>query len=299
MTHFFSKIFSGFCLPAVQAGILILGFSGCGGIPSSLPVSSADLSTDPAIAILETQGEAGYLHLSVNSLNTPSQNEAATIAAYKIIVERDGQPALEQTLSKEAKGLTIRQLPHGWVRRIHLMAMNLRGDILREGALENIFVEPGKEMRVEMVLKSVPIFLNVTDDAFLSNRRLFFRLFSDPGHRLVVQTDRVLTDGLSRQEELTTDARGEALFYSADFSPGTYAFTVRDLDTEKFSTVTLRLWEGQGIQAAPLFAGGQTRAEGPAVAFTRVGETGVAGEGLQTGSRNFLVHMAERLWIFR
>lgn len=268
----------------------MFGISGCGGAPSSV-IPPADLSADPAIAILETQGEAGYLQLSVHSLNTPSQNEAATIAAYKIIVERDGYAPLEQTISKEARGLTIRRLPQGWLRRIRLMALNLRGDVLREGMIENVFVESGKEMRLEMVLKAVPIFLNAADGGFLSNRRLFFRIFSDPGHRLVVQTDRALTDGLSQKEELVTDARGEALFYSADFSAGTYTFTVQDLDTGNFSAVTLELWEGQGIIAAPLFAGGLTRAEAPAAAFSRVGESVAGG--------NFLADMAERLWNFR
>lgn len=293
VAHFFSKNFFGFW-------VLIFGFSACGGIPSSIPVSAADVSTDPAIAFLETKGETNYLQLSVSGLNTPSQNEAATIAAYKIVVERDGHAPLEQTISKEAKGLMIGNLPQGWLRRIRLMAMNLRGQVLREGEIENIWIESGVAIRLEMVLKAVPVFLNVFDGGYLSNRRLFFRLFSDPGHRLAVQTDRVLTDGLSQKEELPTDARGEALFYSADFSAGTYTFTVRDLDTEKFSTVTLGLWEGQGVVAAPLFAGGLTRADPPAAAFSRVGQTVIgdsqAGGGGQPGRGNFLADIASRLW---
>lgn len=279
--------------------ILMFGFfsaAGCGQIPSSsAPTAGSSVTPTPSaaeIAILETKGTAGYLQLNINGLATPSHVEVATIAFYKIVVERDGFAPIEQTLSKEANGLQIANLPTGKIRRIRLLALNARGQVLREGVTENVEISPGREIRLEIVLQAVPVFLNVADGDSISNQRLFFRLFSDPGHRLAVETDRALTDALSGESQMATDANGEAAFYSADFPAGDYFFTLRDLETQKFSTVAVHLWSGEKIRAAPLFAGSFAKAE-PA---SRLGQSAVRRSDSIKAAGEWLANIARRLW---
>ena len=194
------------------------------------------------------------MQLSVHDAKTPSLSEAARITQYKVVVSGDGLPAVEQMVSLDAAGVAIEGIPAGLNRKVEVTALNGAGKILREGVVENLAIQGGKSVAVEVTLVSVPAVLNLSDGDFSSNQRVWFKVLTDPGHTIAVESGGGLKDIVTAAESVTAGANGEVKFYPGVFPAGDPVFKITDRTTQKSSSVTLHLWEGAHIKAAPLFS---------------------------------------------
>ncbi len=216
-------------------------------------VACGGSSENPAeISFSETTGEIGYVQLSLHDSKTRSLSEAAQITHYKIVIQGNNLAPIEKTLSSEAAGVAVEGIPVGKNRKIEIFALNSHEKILREGSIENLTIEPGKVAAVSIGLQSVPVILNLFDGERLSNQRLYFKILTDPGHRVTFQGG----------PTVSADEKGEAKLYPNIFEAGEHLFTLTDEDSQKSITLRIKLWDGAAIQAAPLFAaanGGEAR----------------------------------------
>jgi len=261
--------------------ILMLGFwivIGCG--------SEKDLPQ--GISFSETAGDVGYIHLSLSNSESPSLLELGTISKYRLKIEGEGFETLEQTFSKEAGGVVIQGIPVGPNRRIQVLALNSRDQVLREGVAENITIERGKQSQLEIILYSVPVILNLKQDDYLSNQRLYFHILTDPHHRLAVEGESPLRDIISGLETLESNQAGLSKFYPGVFPAGDATFTVFDLDSEKSSKVLVHLWDGSAIKGASLFASSQSQ--------KRLGQVFANQTELGAFGGELLPNIVEALW---
>lgn len=210
---------------------------------------------DFSLSFSEAEGKAGYVQLNISSGLASKLSEAATIVEYKIILEpMDGGAPEERHLTSQAKGVLIEGLDPKKTYRVRVQALNSRGQILREGIVEGVLAPTGEIKNVEAILKPIPVVLNYLEGEFVSNERLFFHILSDPNHKIAIEAPDLLTDQFSDAQEIVTASNGFGKFYPNIFPPGPAVFTVRDLDAGTTYRLTLHLWDGEGIQAAPIFS---------------------------------------------
>lgn len=268
-------------------GIWSLVIVGCGG---------ESVDPTPPISFSESKGDVGYIHLSISNSQSPSQLKKATIAKYQIILEGEGLTTKEQFFSAQANGAVIEGIPVGSHRHIRVFALNEEGKILREGEVENLEIEGGKTLDIAIILQAIPVFLNVSDGDYLSNQRLRFELLTDPGHPIVVETDRALTDRVTSLSQIPANEKGELKFYPGFFLAGEHHFTARDAETGKTSSIHLNLWDGSQRKAAPLLASSGVEGGKPTVISRRVGQP-LGRESLSsTTGGEFFPNVAEALW---
>jgi len=217
------------------------------------------------ISFSENAGDVGYIQLNVSGSESVIASEVAQIEQYKIVFSGDDFETKEQLLTSDAAGVTIQGIPIGTGRRVEIFALNSKEQVVRKGVLENIDISGGPN-RFDITLQSIPVVLNVADGDFLSNRRLSFKVFSDPGHAVAVETEQPLSDILTSLNYAPTNEEGLARFYPGVLAPGAHTFTIQDLETGFTTTLSLTLWDGSQILGAPLFAASNTR--------TRVGSLG-------------------------
>lgn len=224
--------------------IVLLCLLGCG---------SGDNPSQP-ITFSESPGSAGYLHLSLSNTESPHRSEVGTITQYKMRVEGDGFEPIEETISKEASGVLIQNIPQGTDRRIQVQALNRYGQLLREGSIENVVVESGVQKNLEVKMESVPVLLNLHEGKYLSNQRFYFHVLTDPNHRVAVSGESALSDIVSGRDFIDVSADGSGKFCPGVLNGGDYVFEVIDQDSKKSSKISLHLWDGSGVKGAPLFS---------------------------------------------
>ncbi|MDP2600870.1 MAG: hypothetical protein Q8P84_09105 [Deltaproteobacteria bacterium] len=206
------------------------------------------------ISFSETTGETGYVQLSVHDAKTPSLSESARITQYKVVISGEGLSPVEKLISIDAAGVAIEGIPAGLNRKVEVYALNAGDKILREGVVENLAIQGGKSVTVEIALVSVPAVLNLSDGDFSSNQRVWFKVLTDPGHTIEVESGGAIKDVVTAAESVTANENGEARFYPGIFPAGDSVFKITDRTTQKSSSVTLHLWEGADIKAAPFFS---------------------------------------------
>ncbi len=212
---------------------------------------SPEVQSPEEIRFQESEGNVGYLQLNLS-------NTSGAITHYKIRIEGEGFETKEETLSKEAGGVAIQGIPAGKNRQIEVSALNNKGQTLREGILENVEIIAGLGLTLNIPLQAVPLVLNFQDGAYESNRRVFFSVLTDPGHRVGLRGEKNYADILSGSEAVFANGQGLARFYPGLLPAGQQAFEVIDFDSGKSSRISLRLWDGQAIAPAPLWAASAT-----------------------------------------
>lgn len=216
----------------------LLTFAGCGGLGVQSPQE---------IRFEESNGDVGYLQLNLS-------NTTGAITHYHIKIEGEGFEPKEEILSKEAGGVAIEGIPAGSNRRIQVLALNKKGQTLREGILEGVAITPGEIASLNIILQAVPVVLNFGEGDYQSNRRLFFSVLTDPGDRIALRETAAYTDILSGRETVEADSKGLVRFYPGILPAGLHTFEVIDFDSSKSSHISVRLWDGGAIGPAPLWA---------------------------------------------
>ncbi|MBI4224543.1 MAG: hypothetical protein HY609_06370, partial [Deltaproteobacteria bacterium] len=173
------------------------------------------------------------------------------ISQFRIQIEGDDFETITQTLSAGAAGAEIRGIPGGEGRTIRIWALNAAGQTLREGILENVAIHGGQIQSLDISLQAVPVVLNLTDGDHQSNRRLYFHVLTDPAHSIGIEGYRDVSSG---ESEKRAGGDGLVRFYPGVLPAGSYAFRIVDFDSGKLTPLNITLWEGEGVEAAPLVA---------------------------------------------
>lgn len=240
------------------------------------------------ISLSENLGEAGYIHLNISGSLSPVLAQKGTIEKYKIILEGDGEAPLEQILSSLAKGFSLIGLLPDKKYSLRVYALNGDDKILREGFLNDVRLALGESLDLNIVLEALPVVLNHSDGDQVSNKRLFFYLFSDPGSRLVVEENGPLSDIISQKDILILAESGIAKFFPGRISAGDHHFRIRNLDNAKSTELNIFLWEGDGMHGAPLISASDPQ--------NSVGQT-LAASRVLNGFRGVVFpNIAEALW---
>src|SRR3990167_4747938 len=261
----------------LAVGLLIL--VGCGG----------GISPDGPLSLSVSKGDVGYVQLNVENAKKPSILESVQIEKFKIIIEGEDLAPIEYLVEKEAEGIVIQGIPKGKSRQIHVLALSRSGKTIREGLVKDITIEGGKTLTLSIRLEPTPYVLNFAEEDATSNRRLHFKILSDPGHTITVEEKEQLTDAVTGQREIKADEKGIAKFYPGILAEGTYHFTFRDLNSEKSSSAVIRLWEGAGIGPAPLFSASRPESD-------RVGQSVARQGGSREQGGGFFPNIAQILW---
>lgn len=257
-----------------------LVLAGCGGGAST-----------PGISFSQNKGDAGYLQLNVSGSRGKSFSERTRIDAYKVILEGEGLARKEETLPGGSKGLLIDGIPAGPHRTITIQGLNVFGEVLREGSLAGLNVEKGKRIQADVVLQAIPLSLNFKEEDHWSNQRLYFHLFSDPGHLLSVKGEEFFQDVAAKTDRLHTSLQGEAKFYPGPLPAGNYRFEVLDRTNGRSRVHTLHLWDGTKRKGAPLFSAG--------LGVSRLGQPLARPGGTDTEGGEFFPNIRDVLWKLR
>lgn len=241
----------------------------------------------------ENGGESGYIHLNLSGNVPPVVADRLAIEKYRVTLTGDGLESETRTVSKEAVGILVRGIPAGSNRFLEVAALNREGDVLRVGRAGPLDVKAGESQGHDIVLKAFPYLVNLRSEKHLSNRRLYFHLFTDPGHRVRITADIPLEDFQHRPAEFTANPAGFVKFYPALLPAGSHRFAVHDLDSELSNSLTLHLWDGRVVRGAPLISASGGGA-GKNIRASRLGQP-LAGPGGGEIEARF-PNIAEALW---
>lgn len=201
-------------------------------------------------------GSTGGLKATILNSKTFNPNIShGKIAQYKVTVEGDSiiEPITAVFDGNVENGI-IEGVPVGSGRIVKVEAINLNDKTIRAGEAENVEISSDNVTEVEINLESVPIFANLIDGNSIPNTQLIAKVFSDPNESLEIKDE---NESLKQSFNVLTDISTGLASASAKFLlPGKHTMTVRNLNTGRFSTVTINLIDGTKVKPAPFFSAG-------------------------------------------
>ncbi len=188
------------------------------------------------------------------------------ITQYKVtITAPDLAEPLEATFDGSSQEGTVENVPTGSDRQIKVEAINSNSKRIREGEAANLEVKGGEVTEAEVAMESVPTFANIDDGNVIPNTRFVARLFSEPGKAVTIEDDfngttLPLLDIATANTEIMPDASTGLSFVAPPLMPvGGHRLTVKDIRTNRATTVTVNIIDGTKAKPAPLFSAGSTQ----------------------------------------
>lgn len=223
----------------------LLGVAGCGG---SAVAPDFDISES-----VENPG-SGSITLNLIVPPAPYASARSTLDSFEVTIEgEDMEVPFGKKLGAEAKGMLLENLPLGKGRSLTVRGLNANGELLRIGKIDSLKLDSTDGESVTLKLNAVPLVLNLRNGDHISNRRLFFRLFADPGERFSVRLNGAVLG------ERVADLRGIASFYHPDLPPGRHSFTILNLENDLTTQLDLSVWDGAKTLGAPFSAASEIR----------------------------------------
>ncbi len=233
--------------------IVTLAIAGCS--QTSTPLSTSNT--------IEGGGELQLLVKGSQSFNP--NIEHGQINKYQVVISA---PDLEEPVEAIFEGSAISGhidgIPIGNDRTVTVNALNPNNATIRQGEQENVEIKGGETAQAEISLESVPIFTNLADGNNIANTRLIFKAFADPTSSVVIEEvvdqDAVnLVDASTSLSELNLDiSTGLGQLAPSIQSSGEHKYRIKDLNTNRFSTITINLTDGSKYRPAPFFAAGNS-----------------------------------------
>jgi len=180
-------------------------------------------------------------------------------ASYHVeIANGDSDAPIVGEFSGDAKEGVIKGVPIGVGKIITVSAKNGKGQIIRNGIAKGIKILSGIN-DVDVDIKSVPIFTNISDGSVVDNTRLVFRIFSEPNHDVSIED---VSNGNAALPDISTgrsDVQSDISTWMASLSPplppaGKHTFRVKDLSNGEYSEVSVKLLDGTRMRPAPLMS---------------------------------------------
>ena len=215
--------------------------------------------------------DGGGLAIVVKGIDasSPLLPDYARIATYRVTVSGEGidEPIVAEFDGDADEG-TIEHIPTGKNRRVEVTAANPRQQVIHAGETSDVEVSGGINAEVAVELQSVPIFVNLEEDARIDNTRIAFRVYTTPGDVLEIEDrslddEKSLVDAATSLPEVSADiSTGVALLRPQLLTTGDHVFVARNVATGRQSQITLHLLDGTKRKAAPLFSAGLVLSHG-------------------------------------
>lgn len=159
----------------------------------------------------------------------------------------------------EAKMMGI---PQGESRTILVEAYNPNGMVIRRGIKEGVTIQAGYFTDVEIVMYSVPIFTNITDNSAISGERFGFEIFGEPSSQIEIydvgeeETQKIVDQNTGNALVDTSNTEGLFSLTPSDYDDDVYTFQVKDAKTGESSEVTVTLLSSTFRPGVGLNSGG-------------------------------------------
>lgn len=183
--------------------------------------------------------------------------EHGSVDKYRVVIRGDRMDDIAAEFDGGAQEGVIDGIPVGDDREITVEAINPNGLAIRAGEALGVKINSGFN-DVPVRLESVPVFANIADGATIENTRLIFRVFSDPAHAIVVDGANdsesfSIVDAATNLNEIHADESTWLASISPKIMPkGEHVFEVRDLSSDRSSSIRVRLIDGERARPAPL-----------------------------------------------
>lgn len=169
-------------------------------------------------------------------------------------------------------------VPIGTDRTILIEAINPNGLVIRRGQKEGVSIVGGQSTTVDIVMNSVPIFTNISDNSKVARNRIQFDIFGEPNSQLKVSE--VTTDSETALADVSTDStwvdttntEGAFSLSPAAFSYGLHTFKVCDEETDESSQVEMMLYQPDIRPGIMINSGGRVSQQGDEMVLVLAGQ---------------------------
>lgn len=199
-------------------------------------------------------GGEGVLVMAVKNATRPASLSAELILpeplrvkTFRVVVTGEGMSAIEAVFSGDSRGGTISGIPVGDDRKVLIEALNSAGIVIRRRKLSGIKIGKGNPTPVVATLLSVPFVTSPSDGNLVTQTRLIFKGYGEPGGSIEVvdiseSDSAVLSDlGTSLESVSPSLSDGGFVFRPPALAVGPHTFVVRDPGTGEESQVTVTL----------------------------------------------------------
>lgn len=254
---------------SARSWILIgfMTFSGCFG-------SSGAGDGVMAVAVYNAHRPAGL------SADEPLP-EVLRVETFRVLITGDKMDPVEVFFPGDAAGGTISGISRGDNRIVLVEAINKFGQVIRRREIAGVKISGGKETPIVASLLSVPIVTNLKDGNLVTQTRLVFQGYAEPGGSLEIEDS--YNSSLSLLPDLSSSANmispslslGGFTFKPPVLPLGTHTFTLRDPESGEESQITLTLVRpgrqpGIGVSAAGKVVASETTTASGAGLFSEV-----------------------------
>lgn len=179
-----------------------------------------------------------------------------TLTAPDLVV-----PILKEVRDTSSR-LSLDGIPTGKDRRLAIEALNPFGQVIRRGVKEGISIEAGSYSSIHLVMRTVPILINLRPDAVVHSRRLLFKTLAEPGHGLILglksddEDCEPILNQLTQTYAIDTSAPDGLFQHDPEpLADGRYCFCLRDQETGEISELTATVMQDTvrpGLSLTPL-----------------------------------------------
>lgn len=160
----------------------------------------------------------------------------------------------------------ITDIPIGSKRTLTMEAVNINQQVIRRGRAEGIDIVPGMFSTVEIVMHTVPIFVDIKDKSAVADRRLQFKLFGEAGSELGLveevnsaEAKNLVDQNTGRAAIDTSNREGLFTFTPQTMNQGLHFFKVLDVKNGEESTLAVSLYEQTVRPGLSLNSGGTAK----------------------------------------
>lgn len=207
----------------------------------------------------------GYLQLFLTANQEFNPNiDHGVVQYYKVTIVSQNQPQpLVQYFRAGTEKAEFLGFPHGDVLQVTIDIVNANGMVVRRGRSQEIVIQKGQILPVEIFVNNVPIFANVKNGATVIHNRFLPKIFA-PGE-ITFQ----LEDEFSNQVYLLQDEFSQDFSFSIStdiptsirpifiktLEPGFHGLTVEDPATEERTEIEIQVVAGTNRKVLPTTAG--------------------------------------------
>lgn len=242
--------------------------------------------------ILANCGGGGAGGLGSDAEGSSSKNLAITISGsrsfnpnishgkidyYLVSVSgSDMEDPVTERVGGNAEGVQVLGIPVGENRTITVEAYNINGLVIRKAVKEGVTIYSDAISSVDVAMHSVPVFTNITDGSAVSMNRLQFGIFGEPGSKLQIinaanEEEPLVDASLNTTFVDTTNEEGVFQFNPGSLKSGSYAFSVKDIESGASSLIKIGILESLTRHGFAHGAGGEIKKIADELVITNVG----------------------------
>jgi hypothetical protein len=208
---------------------------------------------------------AGKLALAIkNTVDFDPDIEHSKIDHFIVTIEGDGVAhEIKQKFGYDTGAVTFEGFEVGKSISVTVEAVNDNGYAILRGKADEVYINPGNTNVSTIEIKAVPVFANVYHNATVYANRFIPKVYAPTGIEFEVSslfkaTETVLEDVISGEINFSinkNDTEAVKAIYIQPLNAGTQQLTVRDIDTDESTTITINTLNNGLVKALPTTAG--------------------------------------------